>query len=97
MTAETSNDLTWDDVLDDYEDLIDETLDSLDAGRPPAFSGLDEIPSSKPSDHHVERFARLLAQAEEAAESLRSALTSNAELRATDRDRLQARRTYSAN
>jgi len=92
-----ADDPTWDDVLDDFEDLIDETLDALDAGRPLETSTETEIriPAAEPASHHMERFARLQAEATEASVHLRAALTTNTELRAADRDRLQARRTYS--
>jgi len=90
------SDLTWDDLLDDYEDSIDASNDALDRGLwPPAETAVPpSAPRDSPELHHRERFNELQAEATGVAARLRSAMGSNESLRAQDRARVHAHREY---
>lgn len=91
------DELTWDDVLDDFEDLVDDFHDCLDAGRVPTTTPGDPVvPASPMEPRHEARFRTLQGAANDAAERLSAAMKVNETERSRDRERVLARREYSA-
>ncbi len=91
------DELTWDDVLDDFEDLVDDFHDCLDAGRiPVTTAGNPAVPESPMEPRHELRFGSLQRAANDAAERLGEAMKLNEAARSRDRERVLARREYGA-
>ena len=88
--------LTWDEVLDDFSDLIDEINDALDAGQvPPMLVEIDQVvPDVAPDQTHVDRFAELNRQATEVAHRVASMMDESAAALRDDRTRVRAHRAY---
>jgi hypothetical protein len=89
---------TWDDLLDEFEDLIDECHTALDAGRVPEFQPMqpEEVPSATPTGEHRARFGNLLEEAADASDRLAEAMKANAQVRSEGRDRVRAHRGYAS-
>ena len=88
--------ITWDDLLDEFEDTIDECHDALDAGRTPTIdiASPDQVPQNPPTDSHRERFEELLEDATSASNRIAEAMAKNSQTRSHDRERVQAHRRY---
>lgn len=88
---------TWDDVLDDFEDMVDECHEALDGGRlPETSSELPDVPPMALTPVQSARLADLQNAAAEAAQRLVDAMADNAKERSRGRDRVSAHREYSS-
>lgn len=95
MTAEA---ITWDDILDNYEDFLDEYNSALDSGRIPAMEPEPVLdpPRGRPTSDNRERLDKLQAETKDVTERLAQAMQNNCSDRAADRDRVNAHRHYAS-
>ncbi len=89
----------WDDLLDEFEDMVDEVQTALDYGHWPeeiaAPTRTDSLPGP-PDDSQRRRLRELQSRAEELSARIRAALADHESELSRQGDRLRAARSYAS-